>query len=191
MTETKRTTRVDPPLVSLFVAERYADRRDVSAVIAPPYDVIGPAEWKALAARDPHNIVRLILPEDGEDRYRHAADTLAAWRTEGVVVTEDRPAVYVLRQAFVTADGVRRERTGVIGAISVEPFSEGRIRPHERTHAGPKEDRMALLQATETMFEALLMLARDEDGTLQLRLAEATDKRPCAIGTLEGLPSGA
>jgi uncharacterized protein (DUF1015 family) len=187
MTETKRTTRVDPPLVSLFVAERYADRRDVSAVIAPPYDVIGPAEWKALAARDPHNIVRLILPEDGEDRYRHAADTLAAWRAEGVVVTEDRPAVWVLRQAFVTADGVRRERTGVIGAISVEPFSEGRIKPHERTHAGPKEDRMALLQATETMFEALLMLSRDEDGTLQLRLAEATDKRPCAIGTLEGV----
>lgn len=187
MTETPATAGRSVPLVAPYVAERIAGSADVSAVVAPPYDVIGAPERAALAARDPHNIVRLILPEGGDDRYGTAAQMLSEWRTEGAIVTEDRPAVYVLRQAFVNRDGVPCERTGVIGAVAVEPYGEGRIRPHERTHAGPKEDRLALLRATGTMFEALLMLSRDEDGVLQRRLEEATEKRAHAHGTLGGV----
>ena len=50
------------PLVMPFRGERYA-RPLLDAVLAPPYDVISPDARKTLAARDPHNIVHLILPE--------------------------------------------------------------------------------------------------------------------------------
>ena len=60
-----------------FRALRYAPGTDLSAVIAPPYDVLSPADVAALAAQDEHNIVHVDVPQGGEDRYRLPA-TLAA-----------------------------------------------------------------------------------------------------------------
>lgn len=149
-------------------------------LIAPPYDVISAAERAELAARDPCNVVRVILPEGGADRYRLAAATLEKWRRSGVLVRDPEPAVWVVQHEYSDLSGRRRLRTGCIGALSVEPFSTGRVRPHERTHGGPKEDRLALLRATRTMCEALLVLAPDPRGDLAASLGEATCGAPFA-----------
>src|SRR5207245_2198156 len=71
-----------PPLVIPFAGERYAAMDQLTALLAPPYDVISRAERVGYAARDPHNIVHLILPEapSGADPYAAAAARLAAWR---------------------------------------------------------------------------------------------------------------
>ncbi|MGE5743204.1 MAG: DUF1015 family protein, partial [Gemmatimonadota bacterium] len=76
----------DTPLVTPFIGERYADGAALSRLIAPPYDVISQEARRRYAAADPHNIVHLILPEAAGDvnRYRAAAEHLAAWRAEGV-----------------------------------------------------------------------------------------------------------
>jgi uncharacterized protein (DUF1015 family) len=179
------------PLVTPFRAERYADLGALSSLIAPPYDVISPVDRMALAAKDPHNIVHLILPEppegDERDRYTFARALLDAWRFDGTIVPDGDPAAYVIQQAFTTHDGKSHTRTGVIAAVTAEPFDEGRVKPHERTHEGPKEDRLALMRATDAMFEALFMFARDESGNLAARLTSATEVPPTTTAYLDGV----
>jgi uncharacterized protein (DUF1015 family) len=175
------------PLVMPFAGERYTEQQRLGDLIAPPYDVIDPEERERLVGRDPHNVVHLILPAGDADRYDSAARQLAEWRAGEVLVAEEKDSVTVLRQEFSAPDGERLTRTGVIAGVAVEPFAAGRVRPHERTHAGPKEDRLALLRATEAMFEALFMVARDADGALLALLEEATQKRPLARAELRGV----
>lgn len=174
------------PLVAPFRGMRFADGAPLSARIAPPYDVIGPEERTALEAHDPDNVVRYILPTGDGDRYVHAREVLDGWLARSVLHEDPEPSVTVVQQAFTTTDGRSHVRTGVIAAVAVEPFAVGRVRPHERTHAGPKEDRLALLRATAFMFEALLMVAPDSDDRLRTVLAEAQRRDPLDTAELGG-----
>lgn len=122
---------------------------DLSAVIAPPYDVIDDAHWQRLHARDPRNIVRLILNRDA-DRYSSAAHTLATWWKERVLIQDERPALYYYVQNFTLPDRGNLERRGLIAAVRLEAFGAGSIYPHERTFARIKEDRMRLVEACRT-----------------------------------------
>lgn len=173
-----------------FAGERYAAQDRLSDLIAPPYDVIAPAEREELAARDRCNIVHLILPEGLPDGYAAAGTVLARWRAEGVLRRDAQPCVYVLQQEFVTPDGREHVRTGVIAGLHVESYDQGRVRPHERTHAGPKEDRLALARATSAMLETIFLLARDERGHLRRRLEGVTRHEPTATADLHGVGIG-
>jgi uncharacterized protein (DUF1015 family) len=141
--------------VKPFRALRYgaAAEGPLDRLVAPPYDVISAAERDELAARSPHNVVRLTLPVS-EDQ---AARTLADWRRDGVLV-EEPDAAWVLAQHYVGPDGVARTRTGVVASLRVEPYHERVVLPHERTHAGPKEGRLRLLRATGVQLEPILLL---------------------------------
>ena len=173
-------------LVAPFAGERFADVEALSALISPPYDVIDPARRSTLAGRHEHNIVRLILPEGNGERYGRAGDTLRDWRTHGVLVRESEPVVYVVRQRYVPAgQGRSVTRTGLLAAVAVEPYERGHVLPHERTHRGPREDRLALLRATRAMFEALLMLAPDPDAKLADGLDRASRGPVLAAGGLD------
>jgi uncharacterized protein (DUF1015 family) len=143
-------------VVKPFRALRYDERRagPLDALIAPPYDVISPAEREGYAARSPHNIVRLTLPDDESE----AARTLAEWERDGVLARDERPALWWLAQDYTGPDGVARRRDGLVGALRIEPYENGVIRPHERTHAGPKEGRLRLLRALRMHVEPILLL---------------------------------
>lgn len=123
---------------------------DISAVSAPPYDVIDPDERAALVARDPRNAVRLILP----DSYDGAAATLAQWCAEGVLVTDDAPTFSVYRMEFTGDDGRPQRTTGVIGALALDN-ERGEILPHERTLPKAKSDRLELLRATRANLDPI------------------------------------
>lgn len=120
---------------------------DPAAVTAPPYDVIDGAKRDQLYAQSPYNVVRIDLSRE-PDPYASAATTLAAWREEGAVAPDQKPSLYLYAQKFPLPDGSTRERVGVIGALRVESFESGKVRPHERTLQKAKDDRYALLQAT-------------------------------------------
>jgi len=118
--------------------------------IAPPYDVIEPAERMRLAHRSSFNSVHLELPDPdlraGLDRYQVAAHLLSAWRTDGVLLLEERPTFYLYK--MTTDDG--RSTLGVIGALGLPEEDEGgEILPHEETLPKPRSDRLDLLAATE------------------------------------------
>ena len=130
---------------------------DVGLVLAPPYDVISPAEQTALYARSPQNVVRLILPRES-DRGAASARTLRAWVESGVLVREPQPAIYLYSQQFSLPDGSTRRRDGIICRLRLEDFSRGIVRPHERTLPGPKADRLAILRATGANLSPIMGL---------------------------------
>ncbi len=177
----------DGALVAPFVGERYADKVSLTDVVAPPYDVIDEAGRAALARRHRGNVVHVILPQGNGDRYGHAARLLADWRGQGLLAPDPGPGVYVVRQQFALPGGEKLTRSGVIAAVAAEPFAGGRVKPHERTHAGPKQDRLALLRATQTMCEALLLLSRDSSGAVGNALAEIAVSAPLARAELDGV----
>ena len=118
-------------------------------VIAPPYDVIDAAELDRLYARSPLNVVRLILNKS-PDRYAAAAADLAAWRQRGALVQDREPCLYWYVQDFALADGTRHQRSGLLAAVRLQPFSAGNILPHERTFPSAKADRLKLMHACRT-----------------------------------------
>ena len=134
----------------------------LAPVAAPPYDVIDPEQRAALVARSPYNVVEIDLPQ-GDDPYVHAARTLAQWRADGVVVADPDPALWALEQDYTGPDGRRRTRHGLFARVRVEDYGPGRIRPHERTHPGPKEDRLRLTRATRANLSPIFSLY-DGDG---------------------------
>jgi len=161
-------------------------------LIAPPYDVIDPAERARYAALDEDNIVHVMLPEappghPDDDRYRAAAERLAAWRRSGVLTRDPEPVLYVLAQDFTLPTGERRTRRGVFAAVAAEGYEPRRIRPHERTHAGPKADRLALLRATAMNIESIFLLAPDRDRMLANAVAAAAQGKPDAEAELNGV----
>jgi uncharacterized protein (DUF1015 family) len=132
-------------------------------LIAPPYDVIDPARRAVLAARSPYNAVHVDLPE-GDDPYATAAELLSRWQADGAVVRDAEPALWTLTQDYDGPDGRRRSRRGVLCRVRVEEYGAGRIRPHERTHPGPREDRLRLTRATRANLSPIFALYSDPQG---------------------------
>jgi uncharacterized protein (DUF1015 family) len=145
-------------------------------LIAPPYDVIDDKQRAELAARSPHNVVELDLPRS----YEGAAETFAEWRDSGALVQEDEPAMWALRQDYTAPDGSERTRTGFFARVRVEDYGAGRIRPHERTHPGPKEDRLKLTRATHANLSPIFSLFPDASGGARETLAQVTAEAPVA-----------
>lgn len=156
------------------VRYRGDDRGDISTVIAPPYDVISAAQQDALYARSPYNVIRLEYSrEPVPQRYTRAARELAEWRAvDGPLLTESSPALYRYTQRF-QHDGRIYERMALIGRVKLEPIERGVIRPHEYTMAKPKEDRLALLQATRTNISPVYSLVDDAGGRFSSTLRAA------------------
>jgi uncharacterized protein (DUF1015 family) len=148
-------------VVRPFRALRYdpAVAGPLETLVAPPYDVIGAEEREQLQELSPYNVVHLTLP----DSEHEAAARLEEWQERGILVRDPEPACWWLAQEYVGPDGVARRRQGFVAALRVEPYSKRVILPHERTHEGPKEGRLRLLQATRTQLEPLFFLW---DGTI-------------------------
>jgi uncharacterized protein (DUF1015 family) len=126
--------------------------------------VIDPAGRAALVARSPHNVVEIDLPQADGDPYAHAASVFDAWRRDGILVRDGAPALWALEQAYTGPDGRRRTRHGFFARVRVEDYGPGRIRPHERTHPGPKEDRLRLTRATGANLSPIFSLYDDPAG---------------------------
>jgi uncharacterized protein (DUF1015 family) len=161
----------------------------LDAVAAPPYDVIDPEQRAQLAGRSPYNVVRVDLPEGDPDPYAEAAATFARWQEEGAVVRDDEPALWTLTQDYTGPDGRRLTRRGVFARVRVDDYGPGRIRPHERTHPGPKEDRLRLTRATKANLSPIFSLYDDPRGATDavLRAAEPFGEQTDDDGTVNRL----
>lgn len=165
------------PSVAPFRGLLYSSKKvDLSEVVAPPYDVISPNHQERLYARHPYNVVRLILgkefPHDTvkENRYTRAAQDLDRWIREGILVREPAPAYYLYEQTFTLSQSGQRRRRGFIGLRRLEEFGE-KIRPHEQTMSGPKQDRLQLLQSCRTNLSPIFSLYADPSGEVRGILA--------------------
>jgi uncharacterized protein (DUF1015 family) len=129
-------------------------------VVAPPYDVIDAAKREELIARSPFNVVEIDLPEapGGGDPYEHAAGTFEEWELQGILAADREPALWALTQDFRGPDGTSRTRRALLCRVRVTDYGPGRVRPHERTQPGPKEDRLNLTRATRHNLSPIFSL---------------------------------
>jgi uncharacterized protein (DUF1015 family) len=147
-------------------------------VAAPPYDVIDAALRAELLGQSPYNVVEVDLPLNGGDPYEHAASVLKSWNDEGIVVRDAEPALWALAQDYTGPDGRKRTRHGVFARVKVEDYGPGRIRPHERTHPGPKEDRLRLTRATKANLSPIFSLYDDPSNAAWGALASHLSGQP-------------
>jgi uncharacterized protein (DUF1015 family) len=153
-----------------------AEAGPLEDLIAPPYDVIDDAMRADLAARSEHNVVELDLPESYDDAARRLVD----WRDAGVLVQEEEPVMWALRQDYTAPDGSARTRTGFFARVRVDDYGAGRIRPHERTHPGPREDRLKLTRATHANLSPIFSLFPDSSGAARETLGLVAQDEPFA-----------
>lgn len=148
-------------------------RAGLALTLAPPYDVISPEQQRALYDRSPYNVVRIEYGEQqvtdtaADNRYTRAANDIASWTRDGVLVRERFPAMYAYRQEF-TWDGQTHVRQHIFAAVRLEPWDRGIIKPHEHTLSGPKADRLDLLRATGTQISPVYCLYRRKRGVLNM-----------------------
>ncbi len=147
-------------------------------LLAPPYDVISPADRESLEALSTHNVVRLILPKgEGDERYANAARLYREWMGGGVLRRDERPALYRYQQLF-TAEGRSYTRTGFIGRVRLRRFEERVVLPHERTLSAPKQDRLKLTRACGAWFSQVFGLYSDPSGAAEAAFEPLAGRPP-------------
>ena len=155
---------------------------DLSTVISQPYDRVRYGLQDQYYDLSPYNVVHIIKGKeqvgDGEQSnvYTRARDYYQSWLREGILKREEVPALYVLHQTFTLPDGSTRTRQGLIAAFKLSTFDEGIVLPHERTHSGPKVDRLNLMRATAVNFGHIFMLYPGD--CINELLGAAIEKRP-------------
>jgi uncharacterized protein (DUF1015 family) len=170
-----RAIRYDPAVVGAL-----------ANVVAPPYDVIDATQRAELIARSPFNVVAVDLPkawgagETGSDPYVTAGELFESWQLQGALVRDGEPALWAQTQDYTGPDGLRRTRRGFFCRVRIEDYGAGRVRPHERTHPGPKEDRLRLTRATRANTSPIFSLYSDPADAAWQALAPVTEQPPWA-----------
>src|SRR5450756_766926 len=169
--------------VTPFRGIRYQESIALDEVVAPPYDVIPAAQAAELRQRSPHNAVHLDLPvapgEAAQDAaYARAAAAFERWQAGGVLVREATPSLYLVDQTYRGPDGRERTRRGFIARLRLADFAERVVRPHERTHASAKVDRLRLYRAARADLSQIFLLFPDDDGGVSDALAAAAGAGP-------------
>jgi uncharacterized protein (DUF1015 family) len=170
------------PRFEPFTGLRYDSARvDLSMVVAPPYDVVGPEDRARLAGRHSANAIRVELPEPDHradlDRYANAARQLEEWQEDGILVRDPTPSFYAYR--MTSPDG--HATNGVIGALGIDDRSAAATLPHEQTLPKPKSDRLELLRATRANLSPIWGLSLSAG----LTKAFVRDTAPDAVATDE------
>ncbi len=146
---------------------------NIADVIAPPYDVIKPEERIDLEARHKANIIHLILNQPQEDdternnQYTRAATLFNQWISDSTLIQDPTPHYYVYDQSFHAPDGKDYTRRALIALIKLEPFENNVILPHEKTHTGPKVDRLNLMRTCHANLSPIFLLYQDPNGDIE------------------------
>ena len=182
-------------LIRPFAGIHYSKKngRDVSKLIAPPYDVLDESGRDALKAKDPHNIVNIDLPHippktAGPDVvYEQANQTMRDWLRQGILEKDARRALYPYAQTY-DHSGKTYHRRGFIALVKLSLFGEGQVIPHEKTYKGPIEDRMKLMRATGVQLSPIFGLFSDPKNEVNTALYQNAGK-PEFTGTLDNVRS--
>ena len=169
-----------------FPAWRFnPEKNPIKDVIAPPYDVIKGEGQDALYERSPYNCIRLILNKitdqdtDEDNRYTRARDFFKEWSDQSVLIQDEEPSFYLYKQTFKHPEtNEQKSRYAILGALKLEPFENEVVIPHEKTLAGPKEDRLKLIKTTEANYEPIFGLYDDPEQNIASIYSGITSTEP-------------
>ena len=170
------------PEIKPFRAWRYQSQKvkDLSLVVAPPYDVISKEEQNKLYDASPYNVIRMELAKgqagdsESQNRYTRARQFLDSLKSQSVLDREEKPSFYVYVQDY-EEEGKKKTRTGFFAAMKLD---EKAVLKHENTLTGPKEDRLHLLKSVKTNLSPIFGLYEDKPGSVQSLLKLSTKKTP-------------
>lgn len=145
---------------------------ELNELVCPPYDIISEAQRQRFLEKNPHNIIRLELPEGGNDRYEIAGRTLKEWLQQGMLAQDTQDTLYLSEMEF-TAYGQRKKVRGLICRVKLEPFEKGVVLPHEETLSKAKTDRFHLMSQTFCNFSQIYSLYRDEKNEISSLLSSS------------------
>jgi uncharacterized protein (DUF1015 family) len=158
-------------------------------VVSPPYDVIDPAAQQALMQKNPYNMIHLDLTKSlaseslNDERYEKVKDVFADWQQQGVLIREDKPTLYLYYTEYSLPSGEKLTRKGLISLTGLAEFSEGVVKPHEKTFKSVTSDRLRLLDTCQAQFSPIFSLYSDPEGLIISCLEEARKSQPLAEAT--------
>ena len=173
-----------------FAGWRYSTGadRDVSAFLAPPYDVLSAEDKQGLLARCETNIVAVDLPHvppadaGPRETYESAADLWRQWQGSGLLAREEQDAIYACEQTFSWGGRSFTRLSMICGVRAAEPGRD--VIPHEHTFAGPKADRLRLTECMRAQLSPIFGFYDDPSGIVAELLGSRTKERPDAYGQL-------
>jgi len=159
---------------------------ELGKVVTQPYDKISPEMQARYYRSSPFNLVRVIRGQAHADDhprdnvYLRAARHFRQWIEDGILVSEEEPAIYPYRQQYEVPGwpGRKKVRRGFIAVCRLEDYSARIVHPHEETLAAPKTDRLELLKVTHASFGQIFALYSDPNGRVESLLAEPAPEKP-------------
>ena len=169
--------------ITPFRGLRYNQKKvkDINNVFAPPYDVISEKEQQKLYKQHPNNVIKLILGKHSKkddaknNRYTRAKADFSQWIDEQIMVSDEKPSIYVYTQDY-TFEGVKKKRIGFVACLRFDDKGEGCL-PHEQTLAKPKKDRIKLMQAVEANLSPIFSFYIDNQNAIDEVLKPYTKKK--------------
>lgn len=158
---------------------------DLEDVVSPPYDVIDQQSHNALLKKNPYNMIQLDLTKSvdaaatqSDERYQQARQTFERWQQEQVLVRDPEPALYLYHTEYRIPSGKQFIRKGLISLVGLAEFSEGVVKPHEKTFRGVTTDRLRLLDTCQAQFSPIFSLYSDPTGRIMTLLESKKPEAP-------------
>jgi len=127
----------------------------ISAITAPPYDVIKPgSKLESVLQQNPASLYHITLGSE-------PVEALAGLLNKGFLQKDEVPCFYVYEQVYG-----QEVRTGVLTATQVTNYKEGQIIRHEKTFDDKVKGRLELRQKTGFTFEPVFLLTKAKIGAL-------------------------
>ncbi|MFA7073697.1 MAG: DUF1015 domain-containing protein [Endomicrobiaceae bacterium] len=167
-------------IVKAFNGIRYS-KENITNEICPPYDVISPEEKNGLKKKSKHNMVQLELSdaEGSRNKYAQAGFLFKKWLGEGILMQDEKPSLYFYSQVF-NDHGKKMIRRGFFTALKLENPHGGAVKPHEKTLAKPKADRLSLLKAVKANLSPIFGLFNDDKKKIVTICKNISKKKPAA-----------
>lgn len=162
--------------------------RNMEEVVTPPYDVISEEDGAKFFEKNAYNMIQLDLrntsqdTDDNTDRYVRARTLFEAWQEEGVLIRDEQPAMYLYCITYTHPSGRRMTRKGLICLVGLAEFSEGIVKPHEKTFEAVIVDRLQLMCECQAQFSKVFSMFRDKENVVISTLEQAREPEPlCSL----------
>ena len=155
--------------------------KNLDEVVTPPYDVISEKAGEDFLKKNQYNMIQLDLRNNSQtgegsgDRYSEAARRFASWQEEGVLIREDAPSIYLYYTEYKHPSGRRLIRKGLVSLVGLAEFSEGIVKPHEKTFDGVVAERLELMETCKAQFSKVFSIYSDPTNAIISLLEKARE----------------
>ncbi len=175
--------------IKTFAALRPSSEH-VAEVSCPPYDVVDTPQAQKLARGKSRSFLHVIRSEIGlplgtdirsDAVYAKAAENLKLFQTDGTLVREGEPCLYIYSQQDSS-----HSQTGIVACCHVQEYEDGVIKRHEKTLADKEADRARHIKELGANTGPVFAFYRD-DATLNALVDAAKTGEPLLDVTADGV----